>query len=270
MGSAGAEPEEAAAGEQTGTIQKIKQSVSPKAAGQPGAQSALREGASSSAQDAGVSGTSALGAGVRTLMDEPIAAAAKVETGLYQTLNDAAQTDMKDLFDYREELMDALDDPTNVANRKVLADELSVTENAIKVHSDLAADKLGEDGATKLLNRAKAATQQRYAMENVSQKLFDNEGVVSGNVDHGMPESINVNNAIKQAENLDKPSKFAPRGTPTRLQQALGEDGAKALKQGLYDAQAAGQKVATRNQIIKWAGITGIPVIGGAYELLKH
>jgi hypothetical protein len=88
-------------------------------------------------------------------------------------------------------------------------------------------------------------------MEVGDQKLFNNESVVKGNIQHGESEEINVDSAIRNAENLDKPSKFAPRGTPTRLQQMFGEDGAKAFEQGLYDARKAGKAVMTRNTIVK-------------------
>jgi hypothetical protein len=243
----------------------VKQVLKGKEVAQEPAQTALRSGAQSSAADAGVTVSTEEGAGVRTLMQKPIEAAAKIERALYDTLNDAAETDMKSLFDRKQELLDALDDPTNVANRTALSSELSTTEKAIKVHSDLAASKgLPPD----MLEKAKAATQQRYAMQDLEQKLFNNESVVSGNVEHGSPESINVDSAIRQVENLDKPSKFAPRGTPTRLVQALGEDGAAKLKQGLYDAQKSGQSALKVQQIAKWIG--GIAGVGAIGEVVKH
>ncbi|HXE32782.1 MAG TPA: hypothetical protein VN087_02630 [Verrucomicrobiae bacterium] len=217
------------------------------------AQAALRSGAAASASDAGVTATTDASAGIRTLLDQPIADAAKNERSLYDTVNDAAETDMKSLYDHREDVLDALSDPTNVANRSALADELATTDKAIQVHSDLAASK-GVSMDT--LNEAKAATQQRYAMETLDQKLFNNENVVSGDVAHGAPETVNVDAAIRAVQNLDKPSKFAPRGTPTRLVQALGEDGAAALKQGLYDAQKAGQSALKVQQIAKYLGYT--------------
>jgi hypothetical protein len=51
------------------------------------------------------------------------------------------------------------------------------------------------------------------------------------------------------------------------LQQALGDDGAKALKQGLYDAQKAGQTALTKQDAAKWmlnkAGWTGALSLAG-------
>lgn len=252
------------AAEGPGLMQKVKQAVSPKAAAQPGAQSALREGATASAKDAGVAGAVDTSGSIRTVMDKPIAEAAKVEDKLYKTVNNAAETDMKSLYDRREELQDAIEDPTNVGQKSNIQKELTTTDQAIAQGEANVKTKLGKD-APDLIKQAKDATQQRYSMEEGVKKLFNNEGVISGNVAHGVQESINVDSAIRQAENLDKPSKFAPRGTPTRLQQMFGEEGAKAFKQGLYDAQKDGQKVMTRHAVL---GI--VTSGGGLLAYLKH
>jgi hypothetical protein len=269
MGSAEAAPD--AAAEKPGLIQRARQAVSSKAATQPGAQSALREGAAASARDAGVTGAVDTSGSIRTIMDQPIAEASKIEDSLYQTVNDAAGTDMKALYDRREELQDAADDPTNLAQKSVIQKELTATDQQIAQGEANVQSKLGKD-APDLIDQAKAATQQRYSMEEGVKKLFNNESVVNGNTAHGAPETINVDSAIKAAENLDKPSKFAPFGTPTRLEQMFGEDGAASLKQGLYDAQKAGQKVASRNDILKILKIVGITggALGGAYEYFSR
>ena len=246
----------------------LKRAISPSAATQPGAQSALRSGAQAAAKDAGVAVTPNPAEGIRTLMDEPIAQVSKVEDKLYQTLNDAAETDMKDLYDYRVKLQDAIENPQNIANQKALEEKLAEIEKQISVGESNIKAKLPKQGPV-LVKEAKATTQQRFAMEDGAKKLFDNEANVTGNVEHGVPETANVDSLIRNVENLDKPSRFAPRGTPTRLQQMFGEEGAKNFKQGLYDAQKAGQTVANRNQILKWAGVSAIPILGGAYELGK-
>jgi hypothetical protein len=95
--------------------------------------------------------------------------------------------------------------------------------------------------------------------------VFDNESVVSGNTAAGAPESVNVKTAIKAVEKLDKPSKYAPAGTPTRLEQALGKDGAAAVKKNLYAAQKAGQTAVNWNTAAKWlGGIVGAGAVGDA------
>lgn len=234
------------------------------------AQQALRTGAKASAADAGIADAASTATGsVRNLLDDPIEALASKERDAYDTINDASGTDLKSLYDHAEDVKDALDDPTNVSQRTALQSELKTTQDAIQ-KGEAQATANGVDPDT--LSQAKEMTKQRYAMENVNSKLFNNESVVSGNVEHGAPETINVNSAIRQVENLDKPSKFAPRGTPSRLVQAFGEDGAAQLKQGLYDAQKAGKTALSRQQLAKTAGkwAVGAGVLAGGGELLRH
>lgn len=254
-------------------IKKVQQAVSPTAAAQPEAQSALRTAAGASATDAGVASakTGALpaeGVGFRTMMAQPIQKAAVAERGLYDTLNTAAETDLKDLYERQEDIQDALDDPTNVGQRKALQTEAATNQTKINWAENNVKTSLGVD-AQKLLRQAKDATQQRFAMEAVENKLFNAEGVVKGNVAHGAAETLDVDNAIKQAELLDKPSKFAPRGSPTRLQQAFGVSGAKALKDSLYAAKASGQKALTTQRVLEIVGGAGT-LAGTAWGILKH
>ena len=232
------------------------------------AKAALHSGAQASAVDAGVS-AGAQGGSIRSLLDDPIGQLATKERAAYNTINDASGTDLKSLYDLRNKLQDGLEDPTQIANEDKLQTRLDQTEAQIKTGEAQAVEN-GVDPDT--LNEAKEMTKQRYAMENVNQKLFNNEGVISGNATHGAPETIDVDSAIRQAENLDKPSKFAPRGTPSRLEQAFGEDGAQALKQSLYDAKKAGQTAVARQQLAKTIGkITGYGTLAlGGADLVKH
>lgn len=235
-------------------------------ASQAPAQAALRSGAQVAAADAGVEAGSQ-GGGMRTVLDDAIGNAAKQERGLYDTLNKASGTDLKTLYDHESDVQEALDDPTNIANRSSLQKELKVTQDSI-VKGESQATANGVDPKT--LTTAKAATQQRYAMETVKQKLFNNESVVNGNAEHGAQETINVKSAIRQVENLDKPSRYAPEGSPSRLGQAFGADGVKSLKQGLYDAQKAGESAASIQRVMKWVGGGALTVAGyeGAKKLL--
>ena len=258
---------EAAAGEEAAIAKPgfIKQAIKGEKIAQVPARQAMEAGAKASAEDAGVAASATKGKGIRTLLDEPIKSTAKAERAAYDTVNEAAETDMKSLFDRKADLEDALDDPTNIANRQALEKELRVTDKAIKVHSDLAQSKgvVSEDA----IKQAEGMTKQRYAMENLKQKLFNNEGIVEGNVAHGAEETINVKAAIREVEKLDKPSRFAPEGSPSRLQQALGEKGATQLKQALYDAQKAGESALTKQRIAKILG--GLAGVGGAQGFIR-
>jgi hypothetical protein len=233
------------------------------------AQAALRTGAAASTADAGVAASDTTGS-IRTLLDKPIADLATKEAATYADINEASGTDLKSLYDLRTKLQDGLEDPTQIANEDKLSARLDQTEAQIK-SGESQATANGVDPKT--LADAKAQTQQRYAMEDVAKKIFNNKSVVKGNVAASAPESINVDSAIGQVEDLDNPSRFAPRGTPSRLQQAFGEDGAAQLKQGLYDAQKAGQTAIGRQQLLAKTGkvLTGVGVVGGAgYEAVKH
>ena len=232
------------------------------------AQTALRTGATASAVDAGVE-AGAQGGSIRSLLDDPIESLATKERAAYNTINDASGTDLKSLYDHANDVQEALDDPTQIANRAANQTELKTTQDAI-TKGEVKARANGVDPDT--LNDAKDMTRQRYAMENVNQKLFANNTVVKGNIAHGAPETINVNSAIDQVEKLDQPSRFAPRGTPSRLQQAFGEDGAANLKQSLYDAQKAGQTALSRQALAKTLlkySSYGAAILGGG-ELVKR
>lgn len=240
---------------QPGFVQKI---IKGKNVEQAPAKQALTAGANASAQDAGVAASANVGEPIRTALDRPIATLAKKEATAYQAINDAAGTDLKSLYDYRTELTDALDDPTNIGNRTSLQAELKTTQSQI----DSGEAQAVENGLSpKALDAAKKMTQQRYAMQDLKKKLFNNESVVQGNAAHGVPETVNVDSAIRNVENLDKPSKYAPEGSPSRLEQALGKQGATQLKQGLYAAQKAG-KSAVR---LRW--ITGLTAGAAASKL---
>ena len=99
-------------------------------------------------------------------------------------------------------------------------------------------------------------------------KVFNHESVVEGNEAAGQPETINVPNAIKAVERMDKPSRYAPEGTPTRLQQALGTDGAAAFKRNLYAVNKAGQTAIKYQTAAKWlAGALGLGAVGEGVKL---
>jgi hypothetical protein len=243
----------------------LKQVIKGKEVAQPAAKGALSDAATAAAKDTGV-GATVQPQGVRSLLDDTIAQSATKERGLYDAVNKAAGTDMKSLYDRAEELKDALDDPTNIANRSALQTELDATNTHISQGEASATKNLVN--APKAIQEAKQATQQRYSLQEVKSKLFNNEGVVSGNIEHGAAETINTDSAIKAAERLNKPSRFAPEGTPTRLEQALGQDGASKLLKNLYSAQKTGQTALKVQTIGRW--LAGVAGVGGGTELVKH
>jgi hypothetical protein len=231
------------------------------------AQTALR----TATADAGkATGTAPSTGGIRTLQSDNIPAIAKVERATYDALNKASGTDLKSLYDSREQLQDALDDPTNIANIDKLQEKLDNTNTNIRNGE---AQAIHNKVSPKTLDNAKALTQKRYAMEDADKKIFNNNSLIKGNAANGTNETLNVDGAIKQLEDLDKPSKFAPRGSPTRLEQAYGKEGADKLKQSFYDAQTKGQKFmnsrSLRNTLLKYGVPGAAGAAGVAYEALK-
>jgi hypothetical protein len=239
-------------------------------AGLPGsgtlATNAIDEAAEAAAKDSRVApGKPPSEVGMRSSLDTHISQIASNERALYDKVNEVAGTDMKDLYDKREMIQDALDDPTTT-NTDQLQSRLKDLDNQIGTGEKNARAR-GVD-TEKVLDQAKAQTQQRYAVQELKSKVFNNESVVSGNKAAGAEETINIPQAIRAVENLDKPSRYAPQGSPTRLQQALGIDGAKNFKLALYDAQRRGLANARVGQVAKWAAITA----GGAgvYDAARH
>lgn len=235
---------------------KLQQVLKGQKVEQAPAQSALRQaaGAGSDVQ------------GIRTFLDKPLADLAQTERATYDAINKAAGTDLKSLYDHAEEVQDALDDPTNIKNQLDLQKDLAQTRAQIEDGENKA---LANGVSPDTLDKAISLTQKRYAGEEVARKLFNNESVVKGNTAFGADETVNVDSAIRNAEQLNKPSRFAPRGTPPRLQQWLGKDGADNLLQGLYDAKATGQSAVRLRKVLSWAGI-GLAGVGSTEELIRR
>ncbi|HEV3482296.1 MAG TPA: hypothetical protein VGR97_08205 [Candidatus Acidoferrales bacterium] len=261
LGPEEAEGEEAQAAAKPNIVQKITKGENVTRAP---AQRAFRSAANQAATDTGATaaGTSQP---VRTLLDEPIGAVGKTEGAAYDLIKKAAGTDLKSLYDYRADLQDAIEDPTNIANRQKLTEELNQTETQIQGGE---AKAVANGVSPDVLDQAKRMTQQRYALQDVKKQLFNNESVISGNARYGADEQINVNAAIKNLEKLDKPSKFAPEGSPSRLRQALGDKAADQLFRNLYDAQRAGQEAIRARKVAAWVA-AGVPIVGGTVEFVK-
>src|SRR5207253_6768707 len=56
----------------------------------------------------------------------------------------------------------------------------------------------------KLLDQADAQFKQSAALKDLEQKVFKNTGVISGNKALGAEESINVNQAVKELQKLQR------------------------------------------------------------------
>lgn len=234
---------------------------SPEAVGEAAAQPIAQAGVRTAAPPVGASLRS--GIDIQT----PLAAS----KALYQTVDDAANTDFKALYDKLDAAHDAARE-AGIGSPEEAKAQLNIknTQDAIDDAKKVAAQS-GVPNVDKILSQADAKFAETQANKDLNSKFFGN--VIEGNVKHGAPETINVDKAINVLEQMDKPNKYGL----SRLQQtSLGPKGAFELKQALYDAQKAGQKAldarVLRNAIAKWA-LGGGGVLGGAsvtYEALKH
>ena len=189
---------------------------------------------------------------------------------LYGTVDDAAKTDFKALYDKLDGAQDAARQALSGSQDEAKA-QLAVknAEDNITDAKKVAAQS-GVPNVDKMLARADAKFTETQANKDFNSKWSK---VISGNIEHGAPETIDVGKGIQVLEDMDKPNKYGK----SRLQQtSLGPDGAKQMKQVLYDAQKAGQKAmdlrAFRGKVAsfaKWA----VPAAAGAgvgmYELTK-
>jgi hypothetical protein len=239
---------------------KLKaQMASPEAVGEAVSQPIAQAGVKATAPPVGAS----LRSGID--VETPLAAAKK----LYQTVDAAAKTDFKVLYDK----LDAAQDAARIAapgspEEAIAQRNIKAVEDSIADHKALA-EKSGVPNVDKTLAQADAKFAETQANKDFNSKFFGNQSVISGNVAHGVPEKIDVDTAIKTLENFDKPNKFGV----SRLQMtSLGKDGAFKLKQVLYNAQKAGQTAmdsrALRNTILKLLGV-GAGAVEGYHLFTK-
>jgi hypothetical protein len=116
----------------------------------------------------------------------------------------------------------------------------------------------------KLLEQADSQFKQAGALKDLQQKVFKNTGAISGNKALGAEESINVNQAVKELQKLQDNTKYGA----SRLEQALGKDGAQAILKDMYAAQKSGIKAMTKQQ---WAfrAAKALGATGVGYEVLR-
>lgn len=228
-------------------------------AAQPIAQRIVGEAADTAAGAANVPVASRAD-GVRQLVDQPIADVAARERATYDTLNKASETDLKDLYDKRSDLQDALDDPTRTDNEAL---ERKLEDINAKISTGEARAK-ANGVSPKTLDQAIADSRRRFDLEAFKKQFLDNDQIVKGDISKGAPEFIDTQKAIEKAQALNRPTKYAPEGRLTRL---LGDQGAKNFITNLYAANRAGEVAINWNKFAKWV----LPAIGGGaatvYEL---
>jgi hypothetical protein len=194
---------------------------------------------------------------IRKALDSPINQGYADFKAQYKVIDDAADTDFKNLYDKLDDANEKarLAAPGSMEEAQAEKARASVTD-AIE-DAKAQAQERGVSNIDGLLDKADARFQQVQALKDVRAKLYSNPSIIKGNAAHGVDEFGRVNHAIDTVERLDSPNKF---GNSRIAQTPGGPDSVFKLKQALYDAQTAGQRAAARQQSFQM-GKNSVPVV---------
>jgi len=231
--------------------------ASPEAMGEAAAQPIAKAGIAEAAPTVTPSLTSGID------VDTPFAQA----KALYRTVDDAAKTDFKALYDKMDAAQDrareaGIGSPEEAKAQLDIKNTQDAIDDAKKV-----AKASGVSDVDKMLTQADAKFMETQANKDFNRQFFGK--VVKGDIKYGAPESIDVDKAVDSLKRLDQPTKFGP----SRLRQtSLGDAGADKLRQFMYDAQKAGQTAIDsrilRNKVLALMGVGG-GLIEGARLITK-
>ena len=114
------------------------------------------------------------------------------------------------------------------------------------------------------INEADTQFQKTKALSDINSRVFKNPSVVEGDVEHGTPETVNVDSTIKALKKLEN-TKYG-----NRVEQAFGPDGAKQLFDKLYEAQRMGVHAMKYQTVASWLGkvAVGAGLVEGANKLI--
>ena len=243
----------AATAAEPGTVQKI---IKGKKVAQAPAQESLKSAAKAGAKEGGASTVQP--ASLRESLSGPIDSVESAAKQNYQAMDQATGG----------RFQPNLDKLTNVNNKlKAIAGtdeakeaELAASKTRLEWQQEQLFDEASAKGVPKqVVETARGQFRQAQAMRDLESRVFKNTSVVAGNVEHGTPETINVNRAVTALQKLQDDTEF---GGP-RLEQALGKQGAKQLLGDMYAAQRLGVQALSHQQIAKWIG----PIVAGSVGL---
>ncbi|MGA2004196.1 MAG: hypothetical protein ABSG70_12480 [Terriglobales bacterium] len=119
------------------------------------------------------------------------------------------------------------------------------------------------------IEKAEAEYWRSQALRELSEKVYRNPDIVSGNVKLGTPELIHVDECVKALQRMMDDTSCAYKGCSSfvhaahgtsHLEQALGKKGADELLRKMYAAQRLGKAAAKRQKIAKWV-LAGVVVL---------
>jgi hypothetical protein len=230
----------------TGALPDIVEQVAKgEGIAQPQAETALRRAASTGSREAGLSTVQPQS--LRTVLEDPIESLESQAKAQYRQIDRAAGTDFKALNDKLSNTEYQIRQLTETEEDVAKEAQLEKSRTALIEKIEAAKQEALKNGVDpKTLDAADQSFKQANALKDVEAKVFKNTSVIKGNVVHGTTETVNVDAAVKALQKLQDIEKFGG----SRLEQAFGQEGAKAVLDDMYSAQRAGVKAMTRQQ---WA-----------------
>lgn len=246
----------------SGAKDVAEQAVKGEGIAQPAAQGALRSGVQGATDLATTQPAS-----LRTIAEEPIAKLDSSAKGLYRQIDQAAGTDFKALNEKLSNTEYQIRQLTETEEDVAKESKLEASRTAIMDKIEAAKQAAKEAGVDpKVLDQADAQFKQARALSDIETKVFKNTGVIKGNAASGSAETVDVDKAVTQLQKLMDKTRYGG----SRLEQALGKDGARALLDNMYEAQRSGQKAIKVQQVAKWvASVIGAGSVAAGYEALK-
>ncbi len=218
-------------------------------------------------------------AGIRTTLEDPIKTIEAKGQGIYRQLDAASGGQFQKYSNNIDKINKRLDtliggvdgeagiDDDQIEKLEQQKSEIETSQN--EMFENLKQTKGIDKDA---VDTANDHWKQARALEDLQRKVFKNPNIVKGNLKYGTEETVNVDSAIKALQKMQDDTRFGS----SRLEQALGKDGADALMKDMYKAQREGIHAMKAQQwakmlakyaprVITTAGILG----GAAYELTK-
>jgi len=190
-------------------------------------------------------------ASLQRVMEKAIVEARNAKNAAYAKIADAQEASGPALARVKaiDEELDGIDEHLQPDHAGALADErVELLKN------------LDEQGADpQLLKQANEANKNYKGMQLFEKRVLKNPSVVSGDITHGTPETVNVDRAIVELKKMEM-TRWG-----NQVEQAFGVDGSKQLLDKLYAAQRAGAHAVKVRQFLKWAAI-GLGASGGAVK----
>jgi DNA-binding transcriptional regulator YdaS (Cro superfamily) len=230
----------------TGAVPEVVEQIAKgERVAQPEAEAALRRAATTGSREAGQATVQPQS--LRAVLEDPIDSLESQTKVQYREIDRAAGTDFKALNDKLSNTEYQIRQLTETEEDVAKEAQLEKSRTAIMDKIEAAKQQAIAKGVDPdILDKADANFRQANALKDVEARVFKNTGVVKGNVVHGTPETVNVDAAVKALQKLQDSE---PYGS-SRLEQAFGREGAKAVLDDMYSAQRAGVKALTRQQ---WA-----------------